>query len=123
MKARNAKMPEVLKSGRSGAWVYYVSNGKQCRRLYVVPKDPRTPSQLERRAAFGAASHAYSHSPELTEEERRAYRVAGKKVRSRPRLGQSGPLTGQLYYVARSCEKPERRRQKAERGMAAELFP
>ena len=34
MRTRNAKKPEILKSGRSGDWVYYVRNGKQCRRLY-----------------------------------------------------------------------------------------
>jgi hypothetical protein len=108
MRTRNAKKPEILKSGRSGDWVYYVRNGKQCRRRYVVPKDPRTAKQLERRTAFGAASHAYSHGPEVTQEDRRRLQAAGSQVRSRPRLRQSGPLTGQQYHVGKSCKNQER---------------
>ena len=76
-----------------------------CRRKYVVPRDPRTPGQLRARAALTAASKAWSHNPQLTEEHRRDWRVAGAKVRSRPRLYQSGPLTGQMYFVARNCSQ------------------
>ena len=76
-----------------------------CRRKYVLPKDPRTTGQLRARAALTAASKAWSHHPQLTEEHRREWRVAGAKVRSRPRLYQSGPLTGQMYFVARNCSR------------------
>ena len=44
-----------LKSGRSGAYVYYTDKGKQRYRRYVVPKDPRTPRQHLSRAIFAAA--------------------------------------------------------------------
>jgi hypothetical protein len=87
------------KSGRCGDWVWYLRHGKQCRRLYVKPRDPRTPAQRYWRAMFGAASSKYSQS--LTQEERRACIVAGSKLRSRPRLGQSGPLNGQHYSIRR----------------------
>ena len=111
--------PDVPKSGKWGQWVYYVRNGKQCRRRYVKPRDPRTAGQLRSRAAFAAASKAYSWA--LTEEQRQECRAAGAKVHSRPRLGQSGPLTGQLYSIGRDTAKPGAaktatgRKQKAER--------
>jgi hypothetical protein len=96
-------MPDVPTSGRDGLWVYYMRGGKQCRRRYVVPRDPRTPAQLRQRAALSAASKAWSQSERLTQEQRREWRAAGAKVQSRPRLGQSGPLTGQLHFVGRNC--------------------
>jgi hypothetical protein len=87
----------VLRSGRCGDWIWYMRGGQQCRRRYACPKDPRTPAQLRRRARLKAASRSYSRS--LTEEQREACIAAGVKVRSRPRLAQSGPLTGQQYWV------------------------
>jgi hypothetical protein len=87
----------ALKSGVCGDWIWYVRGGKQHRRHYTRPKDPRTPAQLRCRARLKAASRAYSRS--LTQAQREACIAAGAKVRSRPRLGQSGPLTGQLYWV------------------------
>jgi hypothetical protein len=98
-------LPDVPRSGRWGDWVYYLRGNKQCRRRYVLPTDPRTPGQLRSRAAFGAASKAWSESCQLTEEDRRSWRAAGAKVQSRVRLGQSGPLTGQQHYVGRNCAK------------------
>ena len=109
----------ALKSGRCGKWVYYVRNGKQCRRRYTKPRDPRTPEQLRLRAAFGAASKEYSQV--LTEEQRQECRAAGAKVRSRPRLAQSGPLSGQQYHLqrkaaeARAEETAKAKSQKARR--------
>ncbi len=88
-----------LKSGRCGDWVWYMRGRKQCRHLYVKPKDPRTPRQLHVRARFGAASKTYSES--MTQEQRDACIAAGAKLRSRSRLAQSGPLTGQQYSIRR----------------------
>jgi len=90
-----------LKSGRCGDWIWYLRGRKQCRRLYAKPQNPRTPGQRYWRAQFGAASKRYSQS--LTEEQQVACIAAGAKLRSRPRLGQSGPLTGQQYSVQRDC--------------------
>ncbi len=39
------------------------------------------------------------YSRHLTQEQRRACIAAGAKRQTRPRLGQSGPLTGQQYWV------------------------
>jgi hypothetical protein len=100
-----------IRSGRCGEWVWYVRGNRQLRRLYVQPRDPRSPSQLRWRARFGAASQKYSDS--LTQAQRDAFIAAGAKFRSRPRLAQSGPLTGQQYlirmeYVAKAAERAQR---------------
>jgi hypothetical protein len=93
----------IPKSGRHAEWVYYMLRGRLCLRRYVVPHDPRTPGQLRSRAAFAAASKAWSHSNQLTQEQRGAWYAAGAKIQSHPRLGQSGPLTGQQHFVGRNC--------------------
>ncbi len=96
------------KSGRCGDWVWYMRGAKQWRHLYVQPRDPRTPAQRYWRAKFGAASRKYSQS--LTQEERRTFIAAGSKLRSRPRLGQSGPLNGQHYSIRRDYSTPAAQR-------------
>ncbi len=94
----------ALLSGRFGDYVYFVRNGKQFRRRYVVPTDRRTPGQLRTRASFGAASKYWSHSGELSDPARQAWETAANQVQSRPRLEQSGPLTGQQYFVGCACK-------------------
>jgi len=91
----------TLRSGRCGDWVYYLRNGKQFRRLWSKPRDPRTPLQLHWRARLGAASQRYSLG--LTEGQRAACIAAGARLQSRPRLFQSGRLTGQQYLVRQEC--------------------
>ena len=94
----------TLRSGRCGDWVYYLLRGnKQFRRRWVRPKDPRTPAQLQSRARLRIASRHYSSR--LTNEERDACIAAGAKRQSRPRLGQSGALTGQQYSVRKAYAK------------------
>ncbi len=116
----------ALLSGRDGDYVLYVRKGKQFRRRYVLPKDPRTPKQLRCRAALGGASKHWSHSPELTEAQREACRTVAAGVQSRPRLGQSGPLTGQQYYVGKACAKvhpaPERVPAQPQRAATRRMF-
>jgi hypothetical protein len=93
------------KSGRCGDWVWYVRNGHQWRRRLVEGFDPKTPKQRAWRARLAAASKAYHEV--LTDEQRRACIAEGAKRRTRPRLGQSGPQTGQQYSVGKECsEKP-----------------
>ena len=87
----------VLRSGRCGDWIWYMRGGKQCRRRYTRPRDPGTLAQLLCRARLSTSSRRYSRS--LTEEEQAACIAAGAKLRSRSRLDQSGPLTGQQYWV------------------------
>jgi len=92
-------LDRAIKSGRCGDWIWFVRYGKQIRRRYVRPHDPSTLAQLRSRARLSDASRKYSHS--LTEKQHEACIAAGAKLRSRPRLGQSGPLTGQQYSIRR----------------------
>ena len=94
-------------SGRAGRYVYYWAYGRLCWRAYVVPKDPRTAVQRRSRAAFGAASKAWSESRLLTQERRAAWRAAAAKIKSAPRLGQSGPLTAQQTFVGQNSLKEQ----------------
>ena len=89
------------RSGRCGDWVFYLVRGKQLRRLWIKPRDPRTPSQRYWRARLAAASRKYSHT--LTKEQVDACIAAGARRRSRPRLAQSGRLTGQQWWVRTEC--------------------
>ena len=95
----------ALKSGRCGDWVWYVWKGFRWRRRWLKGFDPKTAKQRAWRAHLAAASKAYNEL--LTEEQRQACIAAGARRRSRPRLGQSGLLTGQQYWVGKECsEKP-----------------
>ena len=93
----------IPKSGRCGAYVYYMFNGRLCWRRYVVPNDPRTTAQQSLRAAFGAASRTWSHSNRLTDQQRAAWAAEAAKVQSRPRSGTSGPLTSQQGFISCNC--------------------
>jgi hypothetical protein len=109
-------LDHTIRSGRCGDWVYYVLPGnKQWRRLWVKPRDPRTPKQRYWRARLGAASRNYSAS--LSDEQQDACIAAGAKRRSRPRLGQRGWLTGQQYWVGGQCvANAQAKAQDAEKG-------
>ena len=96
-----ACLDTTIKSGRCGDWVFQVVRGKRFRHLWRKPWDPGTPSQLHCRSRFGGASGKYSH--ELTAEQQDACIAAGAKRRSRLRLAQSGPLTGQQWWVQSQC--------------------
>jgi hypothetical protein len=89
----------AIKSGRCGDWIWFVRYGKQIRRPYIRPQDPRKPAQLRSRAQLGAASKKFSYS--LTEKKQAACIAAGAKLQSRPRSDQSGPMIEQQYSVRR----------------------
>ena len=114
----------VRRSGRCGDWVWYMRGRKQWRHLYVKPKDRRTPKQLLWRARFGAASKKYSHS--MPDEQRHTCVAAGAKLRSRPRLSQSGPLTGQQYSIRRDyavkAKESTPSAEKAQKGLQTQGF-
>jgi hypothetical protein len=91
----------TLRSGRCGDWVWYIRNGKQFRRLWSRPRDPRTPLQLYWRARLGTASKRYSQG--LTGGQQDAAIAAGARLQSLARLFQSGLLTRQQIAVRQEC--------------------
>jgi hypothetical protein len=79
--------------------------GKQSRRRWAKPRDPRNPSQLYWRARMAAASRQYSAA--LTDAQQDACIAAGSRRRCRPRMGPSGWLTGQQYRGRTQCTPPK----------------
>ena len=94
-------LDRTIRSGRCGDWVWYMRGKKQCRRRWVKPSDRRTAKQRHWRSRLGSVSRSYSAT--LTDDQQNACIAAGAKVRSRPRLGQWGWLTGQQYWVHNEC--------------------
>ena len=88
----NMTILDIPRSGRDGDYVYYMRGRKLCRRRYFIPTNRRTAARSRARGAFGAIAKAWSRV--LTEQQRRAWNAAAAKVRSRPRLWQSGWLSG-----------------------------
>ena len=91
------KVLDIPKSGRCRDVVFYRMRRCQYWRRHVIPHNPRTAAQRRAREVLGAISKAWSEL--LTEAERQAWIAAGAKVRSRPRLGQAGPLTGEMHFA------------------------
>jgi hypothetical protein len=116
-----ACLDPVLTSGRCGDYVRYVLRNKQHRRLYIKPTNPRTFKQQRERARFRAASSKYSQI--LTEDQRDACIAEGAKLQSRPRLGQSGPLTGQQYSIRKEYAASAAARMRKARATTKTLQP
>lgn len=87
---------DIPKSGRCGDYVFYMRRRKLFRRRYVVPRNARTAARRHTRRSFGAIARAWGGK--LTEQQRRAWMASGTKVKSHPRLWESGPLTGEMHF-------------------------
>ena len=77
--------------------VAFKSRFGQVERQHVPLRKRRTAAQLRAQGEFGSASLGWNN---LTDEQWDAWRERGKKVRSHPRGGESGPLTGQMFLTA-----------------------
>ena len=85
------KIQDVPQTGSLGETVSYKNRYGLIRRRKIIPRDPRTPVQAERRAAF---QRARSFWGTLTDEQMLDWDAVAKKRRTRAVLGQSGPLSG-----------------------------
>ena len=94
-----------MMSGRCRGYVYWWRKGKLHKRRYVIPKDPHSPTQQRARATFGTASKTWSENNTLTLQQRDAWHAAAAKIKSHPRLGQSGTLTAQQHIVGSNSLK------------------
>ena len=94
------RLEGIIDKPKSGRWlhgVYYMRGSTQCWRRYVAPKTSRTRFQAQARSAMALVVKAWQSL--LTDEQRAAWKTAGRHEKSKPRLGQSGPLLGEETYV------------------------
>ena len=91
------KILSIPMSGRCGLWVAYRRGRQQCLRRYVIPANVLTPARAQSRGALAALAWAWSAL--LTQPERDRWEATAQNVPSRPRLAQSGPLTGQMLFT------------------------
>ena len=94
------KILDVPQSGKIGTMVSYKTRYGQFRRRYVVPRDPRTPAQVNRRVALRRATRLWGT---LTDDQYAAWKATAHGDRTRPRMNQSGPVTGYLHFVRINC--------------------
>lgn len=87
---------DIPQSGTLGTTVSVRTRYGQTRRPYVSPKNRRTPAQVRIRSNFGRVLARWGA---LTDEQRTVWAMAAEGVESRPRLGQSGGLSGYLLFV------------------------
>ena len=76
--------------------VTFPSRNGLIRRAWVVPANPQTVGQLQVRGRLATQAAGYDA---LTEAQQDAWVAAALQVQSKPRLGQSGPLTGLQLFV------------------------
>ena len=84
------------RSGKCGGIVWQRNRYGQICYPAFIPFNPRTPAQTAVRGNFGAVSARWR---ELTEEQRHIWIAVARNTKSKPRLGQSGPLTGCQLFV------------------------
>jgi len=94
--AINMKTLKTPQSGKLGTTVSFKNRYGQVERTHVIPVNRSTASQQRARSDFGRFS---AHWRKLAEAQRQAWIRAGRQLPSRPRLGQSGPLTGCAYFI------------------------
>ena len=92
------KILDIPQSGKRGQIVAFQSRFGLCLRQLVRPRNTRTPARQFMRGAFGRHSQTYSRK--LSEEQMDRWQLVAAQVLSDPRLGQSGPLTGQQLFTS-----------------------
>src|ERR1019366_7258406 len=90
------KILDIPQSGKRGLYVSQGGRYGQISRMLVIPTNPRTADQSAVRQSFSSASEAWRA---ITEEQRLAWNAFAKTRQSKPRLGQSGPLTGLQMFL------------------------
>jgi hypothetical protein len=92
---------DIPKSGRCRDVVFYRLHQRQFVRRHVIPLNPKTSAQGRVRDNMTAVAKAWANR--LTEEERLKWIRSSPAVLSQPRLGQCGPLSGQMHFMGINC--------------------
>ena len=96
------KILDIPQSGKRGPNVSLGGRFGQTSREMVIPTDPRTGAQLRVRRLL---SDVASKWRTLTQAQRDAWTTEASQHKSKPRLGQSGPLTGFQLYLKINCAR------------------
>ena len=91
------KILDIPQTGSLGQTVTYQSRYGQVRRQRTIPRNPRTPVQMEWRDAFQRARNFWGT---LTDEQFPAWEAAGQSRRIQSLLGRSGPIPGYRVSVS-----------------------
>jgi hypothetical protein len=83
-------------SGKIGSQVYLIGRNGQVVRTRVIPSNPKSDAQNFTRASFAQASRSWDT---IGQSAQLAWISAAAAHESRPRLGMSGPLTGNQFFV------------------------
>ncbi|HVM46948.1 MAG TPA: hypothetical protein VMU04_02925 [Candidatus Acidoferrum sp.] len=94
------KIVDVPQSGKLGLTVTYPGRTGLIRRTKVTPKNPNTLDQQLVRQRLRSTAQAYDA---LTEAQQDAWISAAAALKTKPRLGQSGALTGLQFYTKVNC--------------------
>ncbi len=97
------KLRDIPQSGRDGLVVHCYRAGTYYLRVHVPPTDPRSGAQQRVRKLMTAAAQGFRDW--LTEAERMAWHAAAEEIYSRPRLGKSGPLCGEVLFTKLNCPR------------------
>ena len=84
------------KSGKCGQTVWQRARYGQICYLAFVPFNPRSPAQTAVRKVFRQVSARWR---ELTQEQRDVWNAVARTIKSKPRAGQCGDLTGFNLFV------------------------
>ena len=94
------KILDVPQLGKCGVTVSQGGRNGQVRRALVIPGNPQTEPQLLIRNFLGNAASLWR---QITEPQRLAWIAAAAQERSKPQLGQSGPLSGIQLFTKINC--------------------
>ena len=91
------KVRDVPQTGSLGETVSYQNRFGLVRRRKIIPRDPCTPAQVERRLTFQRVRAFWGT---ITDEQRLAWNTVASRRRTQSVLGRSGPISGYLLCVA-----------------------
>jgi hypothetical protein len=95
-----AKVSKNPASGKQGTTVSYKTRYGQIERDKGAPANPRTNAQVRARTSLGRSSARWRT---LTDQQRSVWTNGGSEVKSEPRMGQSGHLTGCQFFNKINC--------------------
>jgi hypothetical protein len=94
------KIKDIPQTGKLGLTVTWPGRNGLLRRTLVTPRNPRTGAQQVIRQSLATQAAAYD---QLSEVQQEAWIAAAAQIRSKPSLGQSGPLTGFQLFTKVNC--------------------